>query len=475
MNQVNKNLFSLKDIVKICDVKKVHVSDENKLFDYLRVVCIDKKYENDAENLLFFPIYFTDYDLDDGWVINHIDLRNKIAEIMEKNPNYTFVVEEDMLNSFDNEKYEYIVVKDILGAIHKLYEYQLNKVNPKVVAVTGSVGKTTSVGLIESVLAKKYNVLRIYHKRITPLLLKASIINFLTEEVEYVTLEMSIYFKDHVRVLSNLLRPTIGCFLQLDSSHLHKDGMDRIEDLAIYKSYIFKYASLGFYNDQDDYIKRISLKDNELYFDNEALFKSKMEELLSFVDNVTIEEDGFKIDGNFVKPYLLTELSMLQYALAYRVGKYVGVETQDIIDALNSYVPVENRITKCNIFGKEVFFDGDVTTYERMKQLSKNKYDKSILVIRKFGSAENVDRFEKVVEYFDKFDTVYLFDDIEYLELLKNESNVKIVNNHDFLSNYDGIIFYHYSGYFRDYEEVKDENLFDIKNDGYKIIPYKGE
>ena len=251
-------------------------------------------------------------------------------------------------------------------------------------------------------LAKKYNVLRIYHKRITPLLLKASIINFLTEDVEYVTLEMSIYFKDHVRVLSNLLRPTIGCFLQLDSSHLHKDGMDRIEDLAIYKSYIFKYASLGFYNDQDDYIKRISLKDNELYFDNEALFKSKMEELLSFVDNVTIEEDGFKIDGNFVKPYLLTELSMLQYALAYRVGKYVGVDTQDIIDTLNSYVPVENRITKCNIFGKEVFFDGDVTTYERMKQLSKNKYDKSILVIRKFGSAENVDRFEKVVEYFDK-------------------------------------------------------------------------
>ena len=70
---------------------------------------------------------------------------------------------------------------------------------------------------------------------------------------------------------------------------------------------------------------------------------------------------------------------------------------------------------------------------------------------------------------------MYLFDDIEYLELLKNESNVKIVNNHNFLSNYDGIIFYHYSGYFRDYEEVKDENLFDIKNDGYKIIPYKGE
>lgn len=471
LKKINK--YSLKDIVSLLNVIDIHVKDLNIIFDYLRVVSLDKKLENDASKLLFFPIYFTDYDVLDGWVINHLDLRSKIADIMENNPNYIFVVEDWMLKLFDNDKYQYIVVDDILKSIDLIYENRLKVVKPKVVAVTGSVGKTTSVGLIEKVLAKKYNTLRIYYKRITPLILKASIINFLTDDIEYVTLEMSIYYRDHVKVLSNLIKPDIACFLQQDSSHLHKDGMDKIEDLTIGKAEIFRNCKIGLYNDNDSYVKRISLKNNKLYYDDKELFVTNMNKLLSFNSKIDYKNDGFIIHNNFIKPYLLTELSVLQYSLAYEVGIQTFVDEESIIEALTEYIPVENRVIKGTIFGKEVFFDGDVTTYERMKQLSKNKYSDSILVIRKFGSAENIDRFEQVLEYFDKFKKVYVFEDIEYLSLLKTHNNVVVVNNHNFLTDYEGVIFYHYSGYFRDYDLIDDKNLLDIANDSYKIIPYK--
>lgn len=469
------NKYPLYELKKICNIIDEHVEDKEIVFDYLRIVYLDDKYEKEAKNILFFPIYFTKYDIEDGWMINYVDYRPKINEIMEKHPEYTFVIEKDMLSLFDNDKYNYLVVDNILEEIDKLYEYVLNKVKPKVVAVTGSVGKTTSVGLITDVLAKKYKVERIYHKRITPILLKAHIINLLQSDTEYVVLENSIYFKDHVKVLSTLLKPDIACFLQLDSSHLHKDGMDTIEDLAINKAEIFRNAKVGFYNIKDKYIKRISLKDKDIYYDDKKLFTSNLDELLTFNTNVSFKDEGFMIEGHYIKPYLLTDLSLLQYALAYKVGKYLGVNKDDIVEALNSYVPVENRINKVKIFGKEVFFDGDVTTYERLKQLSKNKYKKKILVIRKFGSAENTDRFEQVPELFNNFDKVYLFDDIEYLRILKDYENVVVVNNHNFIHKYKGIIFYHYSGYFRDYDKVLEDNLLSLENDTYKIIPYKEE
>ena len=43
------------------------------------------------------------------------------------------------------------------------------------------------------------------------------------------------------------------------------------------------------------------------------------------------------------------------------------------------------------------------------------------------------------------------------------------------MNNYKGIIFYHYSGYFRDYDKVEEENLLSLENDTYRIIPYKGD
>ena len=467
------NKYSLEEIRKICHIEKEHLSNPNITFDYLRIVYLNEECEKNSQNILFFPIYFTEYDYEDGWIINPIDYRPKIAEITSKHPNYTYIVEKDMLNLFDNNKYNYIVVNNLYEEIDKLYNYQLNKIKPKVISVTGSVGKTTTVGLIEKVLSSKYNVHRIYHKRITPILLKTHIINLLKENTEYITLENSLYYKDHVKVLSTLLKPTIACFIHLDSSHLHKDGMHTINDLAISKAEIFRNAKIGFYNNQDPYIQKLQLKNNSLYYNNHKLFNTNLTKLIPFTKEHTFFKDGFIIDNNYIKPYLLTELSYIQYSLAYEIGKYLKINEKDIINSLNNYIPVENRITKTKIFNKEIFFDGDITTYERLKQLSKNKYSKKILIIRKFGSAENTDRFEKVPELFQNFDKIYLFSDIEYLSILKDYNNVIIVNNHDFINNYDGTIFYHYSGYFRDYKEIKEDNLLSLKNDTYKIIPYK--
>ena len=53
-------------------------------------------------------------------------------------------------------------VEDTLAAMQKLAKYYLHKINPQVVAVTGSNGKTTTKDMIAAVLQTQYNVTKTF-------------------------------------------------------------------------------------------------------------------------------------------------------------------------------------------------------------------------------------------------------------------------------------------------------------------------
>ena len=58
-----------------------------------------------------------------------------------------------MLNKIENKNTKLIVVDNIMKSIDDLYDYVINNNTFKVVSVTGSAGKTTTVGMIEKVLS----------------------------------------------------------------------------------------------------------------------------------------------------------------------------------------------------------------------------------------------------------------------------------------------------------------------------------
>lgn len=471
MKKLNSiKLDELSKVVPILGSNNVQPSD---LFDYFRIVALNnRKYENTAQNPLFFLSYTTEAEVKGGWFGSGFDLRTNFNEIMAKFPHATFVIEPDMVEKVENKDSKYIVVENINEATNKLFEYFKEKSRAKVVAVTGSVGKTTAVGLIESILKKKYSVLRIYSKRITPIVLKANVINFLNDEIDYVVLENSIYYHDHVRILSNLLNPDIACILNIESSHLHKDILNTIDDICIYKSEILRHATVGLLNGSDDYLNGLNLEDGIIEYNGEPLFNTKLNHLEHVnMDLTRVEDEQFVINDEIkVKPFMLSKLSKVQYTIAYKIAKILGLTKEEIIEGMNNYQPVENRLQVKQAFGKDIIFDGDITTYERMKELADNQYDKPYLVIRKVGSAENTDRIDQIIEHFDRFEKVFIFSDIAYLDELKNHPKVEIVDNHDFMNNLDGKIIYHYSGYYRVWDTFNEENLHTHDNEKYHIM-----
>ncbi len=159
-----------------------------------------------------------------------------------------------------------------------------------------------------------------------------------------------------------------------------------------------------------------------------------------------------------------------QYAVAYKVGKELGLTDEEIKRGMEDYIPVENRVQKEIAFNKSILFDGDVTTYERIKELSDNMYENKYLVLRKVGSAENTLRIANIKDFFPKYKKVFIFKDVEYLDELKEECNVEIVTNHDFMKELKGCIIYHYSGYFRVWDKYDENNLHIYDKVKYPII-----
>lgn len=459
---MNVNKYKINDLKAMTTIiKTINISDDEE-FDYLRIISMKNKgVEDDKKNILFFPITIDQTWVDEGWVSKTTDLKTPIQEITEKFPNYTFVVEENMLDKITSNTAKLIVVPDIMKSIDDLYNYIISHNEFEVVSVTGSAGKTTSVGIIENVLKEKYNVLRIYSDRITPIVLKANVINFFNKSYDIIALEMGIYYKQHVKALSDLLNPTMAAIINIGDAHLGTGGLDSIEAICMNKAKIFEYAKYGFVNRDNSYLEKLNVNDKKLYYENEYICNTNLEKLESITSSKAVISDDNKLilDGLKVNVPILTNLSVTNFLLAYEIGKKLGISSEQIVNALNKFTFVENRLQRATIFGKEVIFDGDSSFKERIHQLSLHLYKKAYLVLREYGSDYYDDDFVGVKDYFKNFDKVYLFEGINYLDELKKEPNVIVVNNHDFLKDLDGQVFYHYHDYFYKFDTIKEENL----------------
>lgn len=124
-------------------------------------------------------------------------------------------------SSFDAEKYfdkTIILVKDTLKSIQKLATYKRSLVNIPVIAVTGSVGKTSTKDMIASVLKTKYKVLSSIGNLNGQLGLPLNILRLEDEEV--MVLEMGMNEAGQIETLTNIAKPTIGVITNIGTAHI---------------------------------------------------------------------------------------------------------------------------------------------------------------------------------------------------------------------------------------------------------------
>lgn len=116
-----------------------------------------------------------------------------------------------------------IKVKDTLEAMQNIALYYRNKFNVKMVAVTGSVGKTSTKDMIASVLGQKYNVLSTAGNFNNQIGLPLTLFN-IDKTHEVVVTEMGMNSLGEIETLSKIACPDIAIITNIGIAHIEKLG-----------------------------------------------------------------------------------------------------------------------------------------------------------------------------------------------------------------------------------------------------------
>lgn len=116
-----------------------------------------------------------------------------------------------------------IKVKDTLQALYKIASYKRNLYNVPVIAITGSVGKTSTKDIVANVVEQKYKTLKTIGNNNNNIGLPFTILNA-PEDIEAMVLEMGMNHFGEIHLLSKIAKPNVCIITNIGTSHIGNLG-----------------------------------------------------------------------------------------------------------------------------------------------------------------------------------------------------------------------------------------------------------
>lgn len=148
----------------------------------------------------------------------YLDAVNKGTKVCIITKNLT----DEELKIVKNKGINIIKVEDTLGALQKIAKFKRNLYNIPVVAITGSVGKTSTKDMIASVMKEKYNTLKTEGNYNNEIGVPLTILRLNNEEA--MCIEMGMNHFGEIRKLTNIARPTIAVITNIGTAHIGNLG-----------------------------------------------------------------------------------------------------------------------------------------------------------------------------------------------------------------------------------------------------------
>ena len=256
------------------------------------------------------------------------DGRIFIKECEEKGAKAFLVDNVDKINK--NVTIPYILVDDTKKALQDLAAAYMEELTCKVIAITGSNGKTTTKDLLFNVLSEKYKTQKTMGNLNNEIGVPKTVLN-LNEETEIAIIELGTDNFGDISLTSQIVRPDISIITNIGDSHL--------ENLKS-RSGILK-AKLEILEGMDDDGIFIYNIDDETMKDEIPSYKIK-QKILSFgtnpgadfrikFENSPNSKIRFSHEGEIYEVPLMGEHNIYNAALSLMVAEILGLK-KDAID-----------------------------------------------------------------------------------------------------------------------------------------------
>ena len=243
-------------------------------------------------------------------------------------------------NITKNVPYPIIKVKDSIIALSNIAKYKRKHYKKtKVIAITGSVGKTTTKELLYNILKTKYKVYKSDKNYNNHIGLPLTLSN-INQNYDYILLEMGMNHKGEIDYLSNIAKPNIGIITNIGTSHI--GNFNTYEDIIYSKLELTNYLKDILFIDKK-YNKYINYKNIYYYKDYQIKTITNTLENTNLIIN--INNIDYKINFNIPGIHLINNI-----LICIDVSLYLNIKIKDIIKTINEFIMPENRL---NIYKKE--------------------------------------------------------------------------------------------------------------------------
>lgn len=257
----------------------------------------------------------------------------------------------------DNEDYyqddRTILTEDSLATLQELAKYHRKFLNLPIIAITGSNGKTTTKETVAAILSKKFKIKATVGNLNNHIGVPLTLLSF-NEKTELGIVEMGANHQKEIELLCSLATPDFGYITNFGLAHL--EGFGGYEGVIKGKSEMYTYLStankMAFVNFDDpiqkektSQIQRYSFSEN----DHKADLLFSEVQAKPFVQLIA--------NGLVIQSQLLGLYNAENIKAAIAIGSYFEVNSRDIKDAVEHYVPTNNRSQMISIKDHSIILD----------------------------------------------------------------------------------------------------------------------
>jgi UDP-N-acetylmuramoyl-tripeptide--D-alanyl-D-alanine ligase len=233
-----------------------------------------------------------------------------------------------------------IRVPDVLLALQKAAAMWRQVIAPRVIGVTGSVGKTTTKEIVAKVLERRYKVLKSVGSQNNEIGLPLTILS-LDNTIKYLVVEMGMYVRGDIRSLCLIAQPDVGIITNVEPVHAERAGS--LDEIALGKRELIEDLPAGpdgvaILNYDDERVREM-----RTHTKASVLTYGVSPEADLWADDVQgLGLDGIRLrlhyqdDTVYVKVPLLGRHSAHTVLRAAAAGLVEGLDWQDIVEGLRT-------------------------------------------------------------------------------------------------------------------------------------------
>ncbi len=270
-----------------------------------------------------------------------------------------------------------ILVQDTTKTLGSLATLIRNKYQPKVIAITGSVGKTTTRQLIYTILKNKYKChqsQKNYNNHIgVPLTMFD-----LNKDDEIAIVEMGMNHLNEIKYLSQMVTPNIAIITNIGTSHIGNLGSK--ENILKAKLEI-KEGLKGplFVNGDDELLQKEKAYKSGFSKNNDLIAYNLKSSLTNSIFNININNQKYEIKIN-LPAHLINNV-----LIAIHIGLYLNVDINTIIKALENYQSFDMRMNILNDKHNNTIindcYNSSLESLKGVLNLLQNEKQKKLLIL----------------------------------------------------------------------------------------------